>query len=97
MLDVRILGAPPAPDAPPPQEIRRLYALAAPSAGVEEGHVAIEFFYAQRIRELNERHRGHAEPTDVLSFPIDGAELSAGAARELGDVVICAAHTPDRR
>ena len=30
----------------------------------------------------------------MLSFPVDGAE-DAGGPRELGDVVICAAHTED--
>ena len=33
-------------------------------------------------------------PTDVLSFPIDGAGPAAGP-RELGDVVICPEHTAD--
>src|SRR3977135_363476 len=97
MLDVELFGAPLAPGAPPPEEIRRLCVLAPPPAGVEEGHVAIEFVDAQRIGELNERHRAHAGPTDVLSFPIDGADPSGGAARELGDVVICEAHTSDLR
>ena len=97
MLDVELLGAALAPEAPPPQEIRRLCALAAGAAGVGEGHVAIEFVDAKRISELNARHRGHAGPTDVLSFPIDGAEPSRGAPRELGDVVICPAHTVDLR
>jgi probable rRNA maturation factor len=97
MLDVELFGATLAPDAPAPGEIRRLCVLAAASAGVEEGHVAIEFVDARRIGELNERHRDHAGPTDVLSFPIDGAEPSPGGERELGDVVICPAHTSDLR
>ena len=41
---------------------------------------------ADRIRELNREHRALDEPTDVLSFPIDGAGDVAGP-RELGDVV----------
>ena len=97
MLDVELFGAPLAPGAPPPEELRRLCMLAAASAGVAEGHVAIEFVDAKRISELNARHRGHAGPTDVLSFPIDGAERSRGAPHELGDVVICPAHTADLR
>jgi probable rRNA maturation factor len=97
MLDVELFGASLAPDAPPPEEIRRLCALAAASAGVEEGHLAIEFVDARRIGELNARHRAHAGPTDVLSFPIDGADPSRGAPRELGDVVICPEHTSDLR
>jgi probable rRNA maturation factor len=47
-----------------------------------------------RIRELNREHRGLDEPTDVLSFPIDGAGPAPGP-RELGDVVICPDHTAD--
>jgi probable rRNA maturation factor len=46
------------------------------------------------MRELNRAHRGLDEPTDVLSFPIDGAGPAPGP-RELGDVVICPAHTAD--
>jgi probable rRNA maturation factor len=95
MLDVELFGAP--LGAPPPEEIRRLCTLAAASAGVDEGHLAIEFVDAGRIAELNALHRAHAGPTDVLSFPIDGAEPSPGAPRELGDVVICPAHTSDLR
>ncbi|HEX4188862.1 MAG TPA: rRNA maturation RNase YbeY [Solirubrobacteraceae bacterium] len=97
MLEVELCGAALEPDAPPPQEIRRLCVLAAASAGVEDGHVAIEFVDARRIAELNERHRAHAGPTDVLSFPIDGATAAPGDAHELGDVVICPAHTSDLR
>src|SRR6476661_7728272 len=104
MLDVEVLGigvpagpsaAAPDPRAaiePPLEEVRRLCALAAASAGVSEGHVAIEFVDARRISELNARYRGRAEPTDVLSFPIDGA-VPVDGARELGDVVICPEHT----
>jgi probable rRNA maturation factor len=78
------------------QEMRRLCALAAGSAGISDGHVAIEFVDERRITELNARYRTLQEPTDVLSFPVDGAEpLQIG--RELGDVVICPQHTADVR
>lgn len=79
---------------PPPQEIRRLCALAADSAGVGEGHLAVEFVDELRIAELNGRYRGRARPTDVLSFPIDEVGPGGGA-RELGDVLICLEHTAD--
>jgi probable rRNA maturation factor len=36
-------------------------------------------------------------PTDVLSFPIDGIQTMPALPRELGDVVICPAHTHDLR
>ena len=46
------------------------------------------------IAALNGEHRGKEGPTDVLSFPVDGAAPAAGE-RELGDVVICPEHTED--
>jgi probable rRNA maturation factor len=61
---------------------------------VGEGHLSVELVDEDRIRELNRRHRGKDDPTDVLSFPIDGAGPAAGP-RELGDVVICPEHTAD--
>jgi probable rRNA maturation factor len=81
---------------PPAEEIRRLCALAAGSARIEEGHLAVEFVDARRIAQLNALHRGRDAPTDVLSFPIDLAEPTGGP-RELGDVVICVEHTDDVR
>jgi probable rRNA maturation factor len=81
--------------APLPEErVREASILAAASAGVHEGHLAVEFVDAARIAELNLAHRGREGPTDVLSFPVDGDGASAGP-RELGDVVICAEHTED--
>ena len=47
---------------------------------------------------LNAEHRGKEGPTDVLSFPIDGAEAGVPhGVRELGDIVICPEHTSDLR
>jgi probable rRNA maturation factor len=92
MLEVEIIGAGPIDD----DELRRLCTLAAESAGVRDGHVALEFVDERRISELNARHRGRPEPTDVLSFPIDGSQPLVGE-RELGDVVICIARTVDVR
>jgi probable rRNA maturation factor len=56
--------------------------------------VAVALVDEDEIRRLNREHRGRDEATDVLSFPVDEAGPSAGP-RELGDVVICAAHTED--
>jgi probable rRNA maturation factor len=101
MIEVELLGESLAPEEPSEPEVARLCELAAASRGVRAGHVAIEFVSSARIAELNARHRGNSAPTDVLSFPIDGAEpLAAGAdepQRELGDVVICPRHTADVR
>ncbi|HEV2974120.1 MAG TPA: rRNA maturation RNase YbeY [Solirubrobacteraceae bacterium] len=92
MLELEILGESALEEA----ELRRLCTIAAAAAGVADGHIAIEFVGAARIGELNARFRGRPRPTDVLSFPVDGAEPLDGA-RELGDIVICPEHTVDVR
>jgi len=61
---------------------------------VSDGHVAVAILDADAIRRLNREQRGIDSPTDVLSFPVDGAGPSAGP-RELGDVAICPEHTDD--
>jgi probable rRNA maturation factor len=96
MLDVEIVAPPRAPGFLERVEIERLCALAAATAGVEDGHIAVEFVDSGRIAELNLEHRGKPGPTDVLSFPIDEDGHALGP-RELGDVVICAEHTADLR
>jgi len=94
-LDVELIGT----ASIAPAEVERLAALAAASAGVEDGHVAVEFVDAARITELNEEHRGEEGPTDVLSFPIDEDEVLdvPPEQRELGDVIICPDFTEDLR
>jgi probable rRNA maturation factor len=77
-----------------PEELRRPALAALAAAGVEDGHLAVEFVGPERIRELNREHRGIDGPTDVLSFPVDEARPTAGP-RELGDVVISPEHTED--
>jgi probable rRNA maturation factor len=99
-LEVEVLDAELAAgrdDLPPEPEILRLVSLAIATAGVTDGHVAVCFVDAARIAELNAEHRGKEGPTDVLSFPIDEAELEVVGPRELGDVVICPEHTVDIR
>jgi probable rRNA maturation factor len=88
-LDVEVLG-----DSLPAERVTRACVLAAATAGVEEGHVAVAFVAPDEIAALNAEHRGKQGPTDVLSFPVDGAGSVAGA-RELGDVVICPEHAED--
>lgn len=77
-----------------PAELREPALAALAAAGVADGHLSLELVGETRIRELNRHHRGIDEPTDVLSFPIDGAVEVAGP-RELGDVVICPEQTAD--
>ena len=58
--------------------------------GIEDGELGIAFVGAQEMRTLKREHLGIDEPTDVLSFPIDGRDvLPEGVPRALGDVVIC--------
>jgi probable rRNA maturation factor len=71
-----------------PAELRTAVAAALAAAGVDDGHLAVELVDEEQIRELNREHRGRDAATDVLAFPVDGADAAAGP-RELGDVVIC--------
>jgi probable rRNA maturation factor len=95
VVEVEVLGgeerAPLGGLAPGPA-IRRAALAALAAAGVRDGHVAVTLVGEVGIRRLNRAHRGIDRATDVLSFPVDGAEPSAGP-RELGDVVICATFT----
>ena len=97
MIDVEVLGAGREPVPLAPREVRRLCVLTAARMGVEQAHVAVEFVDAKRIAQLNGEHRNKPVPTDVLSFPIDGAapRSSTAVPIELGDVVICPEHTLD--
>jgi probable rRNA maturation factor len=79
-------------DVPP--ELAAATAAALAAAGVAEGHLSVELVGEERIRELNRMYRDRDEPTDVLSFPLDGAGPSAGP-RELGDVLICPEQTAE--
>ena len=90
MLEVEIIGS----SALPEESLQRLVAIALASAGVDDGHLAVEFVDAERISALNAEHRGIESPTDVLSFPVD-LDGDAPGERELGDVVICPEHTED--
>ncbi len=84
-LDIELEGDP---------ALRRAAEAALRAAGVHDGHVAIAFVSPEEIRVLNREHRGLDRPTDVLSFPVDGAGPSAGP-RELGDVVVCREEASD--
>jgi probable rRNA maturation factor len=64
--------------------------------GIEEGELGIAFVGPDEIRGLKREHLGIDEPTDVLSFPIDGRDpLPAGVPRQLGDAVLCPQVTGD--
>ena len=58
--------------------------------GIADGELGIAFVAPEEMRALKREHLGVDEPTDVLSFPIDGrAQLPAGLPRQLGDAVLC--------
>ena len=83
-------------DALPQAQVLEACTLAAASAGIDDGHLAVEFVTPERIAELNGAHRGKDGATDVLSFPVDESGwVGTGIPRELGDVVICPEHTED--
>jgi probable rRNA maturation factor len=103
MLDVEVIGIEVSPEAgtgqtvsPTAVELEELCALALSSAGIDDGHLAIEFVDEERIQELNRRFRDRDAPTDVLSFGVDEDAPSAGP-RELGDIIICPPCTADVR
>jgi probable rRNA maturation factor len=75
---------------PPGQEVVALCRQALATEGIESGELGVAFVGPDEMRALKRDHLGIDEVTDVLSFPIDGAdELPEGLPRQLGDVVIC--------
>jgi probable rRNA maturation factor len=97
VLDIEVIGVDGVgSDGLTAVEVEELCVLAMSSAGIGEGHVAVEFVDEDRIRDLNAQFRQIDAPTDVLSFGVDENGLAAGP-RELGDIVICPAHTADLR
>jgi probable rRNA maturation factor len=66
--------------------------------GVAAGELGLAFVEPEEMRALKREHLGVDEPTDVLSFPIDGREpLPGGVPRQLGDVVLCPEVVGDER
>jgi probable rRNA maturation factor len=98
MLEIEVFGARLLSAPLPRCRVERLCALALASAGVEDGHLAVEFVDSLRMADMRWEHLGKDGPTDVLSFPVDGSDPEAsgeGVPRELGDIVICPEHTVD--
>ena len=70
--------------------VEELCRLVLAAEGVDDGDLGVSFAPPGEIRALKRDHLGIDEPTDVLSFPIDGLEeLPADLPRQLGDVVLC--------
>jgi probable rRNA maturation factor len=96
-LDIEVMGLDlVGEEGPSILEVQELCMLALASAGIEDGHLAVEFVDADRIQSLNREYRDKDAPTDVLSFGVDEDADPAGP-RELGDIVICPDHTTDLR
>ena len=58
--------------------------------GLSDGELGLAFVDPDEMRKLKGEHLGVDEPTDVLSFPIDGKDpVPEGVPRALGDVVLC--------
>jgi probable rRNA maturation factor len=67
-------------------------AAALEAEGVTDGEVGLAVIGRSEMARLNAAHRGKADPTDVLSFPLDMRDpLPDGVPRQLGDVAICPA------
>ena len=61
--------------------------------GMDAGEVGLTLVGRAEMARLNGSHRGGADATDVLSFPLDMREpLPDGVPRQLGDVVVCPAY-----
>ena len=93
VLDVEVIGS----SALPEEVAAGPCAIALAAAGVEDGHVAVEFVDAERIAELNRAHRGDrgADRRALLPGRRGRSCRARPALRELGDVVICPEHTED--
>ena len=68
------------------------------SQGMVAGECNLLFVDDDTILDLNREHMGKDRPTDVLSFPLDGADASHPDDL-IGDIVVCpavaAANAPD--
>jgi probable rRNA maturation factor len=65
--------------------------------GIADGELGLVFVGPEEMRTLKREHLGIDEPTDVLSFPIDGREtLPPDLPRQLGDAVLCPQVVGDR-
>lgn len=69
---------------------QRLAADALRSSGVAKGELNLLFVDEPVMADLHHTHMGEARPTDVLSFPLDGADTSDTFGETLiGDIVVC--------
>jgi probable rRNA maturation factor len=88
LLDLDLTGLELLPDGPDETRITKLLEVSLATGDVEDGHLGLEVVDAARMAEVNSEQRGNDGPTDVLSFPVDGAGEAIGP-REIGDIVLC--------
>lgn len=70
----------------------RLATDALVSCGVDAGELNLLFVDEAEMRRLNLEYMDVDGPTDVLSFPLDGAEEALAGEPLIGDVVLCPAY-----
>lgn len=87
-IDVAIQFATRKPDVPRAADIRRWITAVLKERDHADAQLTVRIVNEAEGRELNNRWRGKAEPTNVLSFPCEG--LTEVAPALLGDIVICA-------
>jgi probable rRNA maturation factor len=67
-----------------------LAAVLADQGVLPPAEVGLTFVDTDEMAELNASHMGGSGPTDVLAFPIDGAERPpVGQPAMIGDIVVC--------
>ena len=59
------------------------------ASGLTEGELNLLFVDEAAMTELNREHMDEDGPTDVLSFPLDGADDDPFGDNLIGDVVVC--------
>jgi probable rRNA maturation factor len=59
------------------------------SSGVTDGELNLLFVDEAVMTDLNREHMDEDRPTDVLSFPLDGAADDPFGDNLIGDVVVC--------
>ncbi len=62
--------------------------------GVKDLHLSLSFVDEHTMRELNERHRGKKEATDVLSFDLT---QDVPGAKKMAQIVVCPEKSRDTR